>query len=277
LRPPWLGFNVEEAFVRKTGLFAVLLGLVAPLLASEAQAESVTFPSVAAGRIAAGPTLTAWVYRPAGSGPFPAVILLHTCGGVDSLTEKWGKRLAGWGYFVVAPDSLGPRGLTNVCKGGFAPVERVADVAGALDFLATRPEVIKGRVAAIGQSHGGSLAIAAVQKGFNLGARGLRGAVAVYPGCNAETQKNIALPLLILSGEKDDWTPAAPCQALQAAVPPPRLEVVVFPGASHGFDNDQVMQATVQCNKGNCHMAYDAKADQETANRTKAFLDRVLH
>jgi dienelactone hydrolase len=96
-------------------------------------------------------------------------------------------------------------------------------------------------------------------------------------GCNAENQKNIALPLLILSGEKDDWTPAAPCQALQAAVSPPQLEVVVFPGASHGFDNDLVMQQTVQCNKGNCHMAYDAKADQETATRTKAFLDRVLH
>jgi dienelactone hydrolase len=201
---------------------------------------------------------------------------MHTCGGIDANSDKWGKRLASWGYFVLVPDSLGPRGLKNVCKGGFPPVERVSDIAGALDFLASRPEVIKGKVAALGESHGGSLAISIVQKGFNLGARGLRGAVALYPGCNAETQKNVALPLLILAGAKDDWTPAAPCQALQSAVTPPQLEVVVYPGALHGFDNDQVMQQTVQCGKGNCHMAYDAKADQDATNRAKAFLERVL-
>jgi len=257
-------------FVRKTGLFLLFLCLLAPM----ARAETVTFPSVAVGRVAAGPAISASVYRPAGSGPFPAVIVMHTCGGVDSLTDKWGKRLASWGYFVLVPDSFGPRGLSNVCKGGFSPLERVADVAGALDYLATRPDVIKGKVAAIGMSHGGSLAVLSTQKGFNLGARGLRGAVGIYPGCN-DKMNTIALPLLILSGEKDDWTPAAACQALQATGAP-QLEVVVYPGASHGFDNDQVMQRTVQCNKGNCHMAYDAKADQDATNRTKAFLERVL-
>ena len=257
--------------MRRTVLI-VLLCLLAPL----ARAETVSFPSVAVGRIAAGPAITAYVYRPAGSGPFPAVILMHTCGGMDENMTKWAKRLAGWGYYVLVPDSFGPRGLQNVCKGGFRPVDRVADVAGALDFLATRSEVAKGKVAAIGMSHGGSLAIATVQRGFNLGARGLRGAVAIYPGCSADNQKNVALPLLVLSGEKDDWTPAAACQALQAAVPPPQLEVVVYPGASHGFDNDQVGLRTVPCNKGNCHMAYDSKADQDAIARTKAFLERVL-
>jgi len=164
--------------VRKAGLFVVLLCLLAPVLA---QAESVSFPSVAVGRVAAGPAISASVYRPAGSGPFPAVIVMHTCGGVDSLTDKWGKRLASWGYLAIVPDSFGPRGLSNVCKGGFSPLERVADVAGALDYLATRPDVIKGKVAAIGMSHGGALAVLSTQKGFNLGARGLRGAVGIYP------------------------------------------------------------------------------------------------
>ncbi len=46
-------------------------------------------------------------------------------------------------------------------------------------------------------------------------------------------------PLLILIGEKDDWTPAAPCQALadaaRAAGTP--VSIKVYPGAHHSFDS----------------------------------------
>ena len=46
------------------------------------------------------------------------------------------------------------------------------------------------------------------------------------------------MPLLILHGAADDWTPAAPCVDLArrfdgAAFP---LRTVVYPGAHHGFD-----------------------------------------
>ena len=45
-------------------------------------------------------------------------------------------------------------------------------------------------------------------------------------------------PLLILIGEADDWTPAAPCAQLagiaqkQGAL----IEIVTYPGAHHSFD-----------------------------------------
>jgi dienelactone hydrolase len=46
------------------------------------------------------------------------------------------------------------------------------------------------------------------------------------------------MPLLILHGAADDWTPAAPCLELarrsaDAAYPP---RTVVYPDAHHGFD-----------------------------------------
>ena len=45
--------------------------------------------------------------------------------------------------------------------------------------------------------------------------------------------------MLILIGEKDDWTPAAPCQALtdaaQRAGHP--VSIKVYPGAHHSFDS----------------------------------------
>jgi dienelactone hydrolase len=48
-------------------------------------------------------------------------------------------------------------------------------------------------------------------------------------------------PLLILIGEKDDWTPAAPCVELarsSRATQHP-VDIVVYPGAHHSFDSDR--------------------------------------
>jgi dienelactone hydrolase len=115
-----------------------LLAIIVVLLgASTASAQSVHFPSVAAGTAPAGPEISGWLYRPSGAGPFPGIVLAHTCGGVNDHTAQWGNRLASWGYAVVAPDSFGPRGERNVCGRGNAVSgnARVADVAGALDFL----------------------------------------------------------------------------------------------------------------------------------------------
>jgi dienelactone hydrolase len=93
----------------------IVLGL---LLAASASAQSVRFPSVAVGASAAGPEITGWMYRPSGAGPFPGLVLAHNCGGVSDHTTVWGKRLAGWGYVVVAPDSFGTRGEKSVCGRG---------------------------------------------------------------------------------------------------------------------------------------------------------------
>src|SRR5206468_3985481 len=78
---------------------------------------------------------------------------------------------------------------------------------------------------------------------------GFAAAVALYPGCApaARTWINRSgvyqpiAPLLILIGEKDDWTPAAPCQALadaaQRAGHPVSLKI--YPGAHHSFDSNR--------------------------------------
>jgi dienelactone hydrolase len=55
---------------------------------------------------------------------------------------------------------------------------------------------------------------------------------------NTGVYKPIA-PLVILIGEKDDWTPAAPCQQLAAAAERAGYPVTikVYPGAHHSFDS----------------------------------------
>src|ERR1700681_2661230 len=71
---------------------------------------------------AQGTLLRAVVYRPAGPGPFRAVVALHGCGGLAGpsgpIAQRygdWGERLAEAGFVVVFPDSYGSRGLGSQC------------------------------------------------------------------------------------------------------------------------------------------------------------------
>ena len=55
-------------------------------------------------------------------GPSPAVVLLHSCNGDwRRLDERWGKRIASWGYVTLTVDRFGPRGINSTCTGGTPP------------------------------------------------------------------------------------------------------------------------------------------------------------
>jgi dienelactone hydrolase len=247
------------------------------LCSAGVRAETVRFASVAVGNVPAGPEITGWLTKPDGPGPFPAIILAHSCAGVNPHTDAWSARLVRWGYLVLAPDSFNPRGTKAVCTtpNVVTPNMRVADIAGALDFLAARPDVIKGRIGIIGHSHGGSTTMRALQKTFDLKARGLRGGVAYYPGCTPAFNAGVGLPLLILIGDKDDWTPAEACHRLQPERPE-LVETVYYPNAYHSFDS-QTRDRNVPGAPGKTHhLAYDPVAAPDAEARAQAFFDKLL-
>ena len=249
------------------------------LFAGSAAAQTVSFPSIAVGSSEAGPEIKGWIYKPAGPGPFRAIILAHTCGGTSPHTDVWGRLLVSWGYLVLAPDSFGPRGTKAVCTTPrtVTPNMRISDIAGALDYLATRPDVIKGKVGIIGHSHGGSTVIRAAQKSFGLAQRGLAGGVAYYPGCNPQFDTAIDVPVLLLAGDKDDWTPADRCRQVVAGLARPDLvEAVYYPNAFHSFDS-KAQDRTVPGSGGKMHrLAYDPAAAPDAEARTKAFFAKYL-
>jgi len=258
-------------------LVAIALTL---LLAATASAQSVRFPSVAVGGSAAGPEISGWLYRPAGAGPFPGMVLAHPCSGVSEHTTVWGKLLSRWGYAVVAPDSFGPRGEKNVCGRGnvVSGNMRVADVAGAIDFLNAQPFVRRGAIGLIGHSHGGWTVMRAVQKSYDLAARGLKAAVAYYPSCAPQFDRDVAVPLLVLIGDKDDWTSADNCRKLQSAgfTRPDLVQVIYYPNAYHAFDN-KAQDRTLTVADGKSHrLAYDSAAAPDAEARTKAFFEKYL-
>jgi dienelactone hydrolase len=248
----------------KTGAKALARALP-PLLAGAAllaavtaagAAEPVEFPE-------GGETLRGTLFRPAGPGPFPAVVALHGCGGLTAKSgaitarfRDWGERLMTAGFVVLFPDSFGSRGLGSQCtvrqRKVHASRERVNDANAARAWLQSQPWVMHERISLIGWSNGATATLWTVSEKAGKPPAGpdFHSAVAFYPGCRALEAAGWTprMPTLILSGLADDWTPAAPCQEMAAKAQRhgAAVDIVTYPGAYHDFDvpDEPVHQST---------------------------------
>jgi dienelactone hydrolase len=195
------------------------------------------------------------VAKPDGPGPFPAVVIMHDCSGLGPRSSgapgRWQQELVARGYVVVIPDSFTTRGLGDgICtvplaerRANVSPERRSGDAYAALAYTRALPYVDGRRVGIMGGSHGGSTTLATMMAPEALAGdkrAGFAAAVALYPRCYMPSgvYRPVA-PLLILIGEKDDWTPAEPCRKLahaaRAAGQP--VAITVYPGAHHSFDS----------------------------------------
>src|ERR671934_3168358 len=60
-------------------------------------------------------TIRGAVSKPTGGGPFPAMILLHGCGGPQPGNALWAAELNKWGYVTIEIDSFVHRGVREIC------------------------------------------------------------------------------------------------------------------------------------------------------------------
>lgn len=179
--------------------------------------------------------------KPDGEGPFPAIVLLHGCGGMkSSYPHQWDQRLAEWGYVSLQVDSLTPRMISSICTGGMISMEmlpyRVEDAYLARDYLATLDVVDPGRIGVMGWSHGGTTVIKAVNNsGEPKRGNPFTAAVAFYPACYKSIDP--ISPLLVLSGGRDRWTPVDFClRHAPAGSRTDMFRIEVYPEAYHCFD-----------------------------------------
>ena len=199
--------------------------------------------------------------------------------------RRWGRELLQQGYVILIPDSFSPRGASDgVCtlsdptiRAATSGDVRAADAYGALAALRELPFVDGRRVGIMGSSHGGWTTLAAMVTASSdtdplaLAKRaGFAAGIAFYPSClvrlgewsvllrNGRTgpmsshrgvYKPIA-PTLILSGELDDWPPAEPCRQLVevARAEGHPIDIHIYPGAYHAFDNDAPVRFVAQRN-----------------------------
>jgi dienelactone hydrolase len=193
------------------------------------------------------------IWKPPGIGPFPAVIIVHSCGGVKGSIEYWRKEAIKRGYVAFVIDSFSSRGSPN-CK-PMAPVSMdrgVKDIFDATAHLADFPFVDKSRIFAMGLSWGAMAGMLSASAQYGAAAAPGKSpptAVAsLYPSCqigpfgnfrgNEYLRQDLATPTLVLMGGEDTESPAQECldrlQKLKARDAP--VEWQVFKSASHCWD-----------------------------------------
>jgi len=216
--------------------------------------------------------------KPPGDGPFPAIVLLHGCGGIQPKRDhRWAERLSGWGYVTLQVDSFKPRGISNVCtysgKDSINIVEkRVNDAYDAKTYLAGLPFVDRGRIAVMGWSHGGTTTLQTLYKGK---ADPFRAAVAFYPSCR-RILTGLNATLLILIGEADDWTPADRCVSMMPkGKGSSEVTLKVYPGAFHGFDTAGA-NSNVRGAGGMHRIEHHPKAEADSIIQVKGFFEKHL-
>ena len=230
-------------------------------------------------------TLFRSLYLPQGTGPFPAVVLLHTCAGVLDHVVHMAHTLRTAGYAALVVDSFRPRGVQDNCNNWAVSVDEVAmDAFAALRHLRGRPGIDGDRIVVIGFSYGASAALRVASSRYQraAGMPGFRAVVAVYPSCvhpqsdwpladpaTRERQTNlygdVETPTLILIGDADVDPPgvarycASRVAELRSAGRP--VDIKVYPGAGHGFDQS---------------FRYDKRTTEDAVKTSLAFYERHL-
>ncbi len=102
--------------------------------------------------------------------------------------------------------------------------------------------------------------------------------VAFYPQCLSGG--DYSLPILILSGEADNWTPAHLCARLKkrSTNGGKSIELITYPDAYHGFDMPEYAQGiSIDGAIGVQYwIQYDEKSHKDSVQQVQSFLARYL-
>ena len=217
------------------------------------------------------------LFEPKGEGPFAAVVYMPVCGGLWPPEERAVERrvvdhLQQKGFVVLIVDPYTARkeynGVCDEASSADAQTsERIAirgahDALAAVTVLAARPDIDRNHIFLLGFSQGALNALVAVDSALpgQIDAR-VAGVIAYYPYCYEGIDPTV--PALVFVGEEDTLTPASLCLAARDK---PNLEVVVYPGATHGFAMPGGMVFGGEVFK------FDEKATKNAQSRADAFM-----
>ena len=208
---------------------------------------SIKFNPQAEEKIGAFSSISNKTFKPEGVGPFPAVVLVHTCGGLrNGHIKEHAQFLLSKGYVVLIQDSFSPRGSDYCRPGNMIPVRiGVMDAYDALEHLRTFPFVDKDRIYEAGFSWGAVIAQLLSSKSVaeKLDAKHrFKSTVSFYGTCFFNNRvfapADADKPVLMLIAGKDKEQNLDGCvEYLQdTKAKGSKYEWFTYPEASHGWD-----------------------------------------
>lgn len=177
---------------------------------------------------------------------WPAVVIVHGSGGVDSRGPLYAKRLNEAGIATLELDMWSARNLSGGLDRPGHVAETLPDAYSALHFLASQPGIDPDRIGLMGFSWGGVVAML-IANGDQAPEQGVGFAAvaALYPVCwgynrvpgYALTQ--VTRPLLIIGGLDDQYDEPGDCNTLVDSLDSEdqaQVELHMLAGATHAFD-----------------------------------------
>jgi carboxymethylenebutenolidase len=135
----------------------VLAGALPALAEGKVKATLITFKS-------GDEEVTGYLAEPEGEGPFPAVVVIQEWWGLTDWIKENARHFAERGYVALAPDlyrgkvATDPRTAQRLMMG--LPADRaLRDLKAAVNSLAARPNVDKGKVGSVGWCMGGGYSL----------------------------------------------------------------------------------------------------------------------
>lgn len=201
--------------------------------------------------------LPGYYVAPAGTGKFPAVIVLMEAFGLNPWCKSICDRLAQAGFAAIAPDFY--RGATYAytdVPGAIAKLKSLndesimGDVGKSIDFLAGKPEINANGIGVIGFCMGGRYAFLA----STAYPTKIKAAVSFYGGSidaaagNPLGRKslldrvaNIQSPIMLMYGSEDQLIAAEEHGRIAAALSKAKKRYILnlFPNTGHGFMSDR--------------------------------------
>jgi carboxymethylenebutenolidase len=211
--------------------------------ASVASAASATI------KVGVHQNMNAHLLTPDGPGPYPAILLMHTSGGLQPADMEYAKRLVQEGYVVLIPAFMEAYGIhaktRQLTFTTHAPAV-YADFVASLEFLKHHEKVDGKKLGAIGFSNGGYFAL------WLAATRQVRAGISYYGALSGagtdshlsrfrEVFTGTSAPVLVLHGTDDSTVPiniAIRLGALLTAAQSPH-ELQRYAGAEHRFERDR--------------------------------------
>ena len=214
--------------------------------------------------------MEATLYKPAGAGPFPAVLILHTSSGLRPSDHAYAGKLADEGYICLVPDFFKAYGLGqgNRQQTFTTHAQGIhADFVAAVDMLKKLEGVQADRIGAVGFSNGGYWALLLAAN------RQIQAGVSYYGAVTgAGTDRSLRVfqtgftdrssPVLVLHGGRDTTVDPQYAETLVSMLKKANAphEFRLYPSVEHSFD------------RGNL----DREAAADAWERTLRFLNATL-
>lgn len=188
------------------------------------------------------PAVYAFVAKPRGEGPFPAVVMIHEFFGLNESIVGKAKGLADEGYVIVAADTFRgsttswiPRAIYQVIT--TKPEQINQDLDTVFAWLESQPEVTANRIGVVGFCYGGRASL-----GYSLHNSRLAATVIFYgsPETDPDVLRALPAPVLGIFGGADRSIPLEDVRAFEAALNQVGIpnEITIYDGQPHAFVTD---------------------------------------